>query len=379
MLFPKFISEQEIFILEAPAKGGQMNQKQHGRNMVPAGWQQVQSQPFEASSQAELQRPVNRSYKDTLFRMLFQEKEALLSLYNAVGQTDYKDASQLEIVTLENAIYMNMKNDLAFLINLELNLYEHQSTWNPNMPLRDLFYVAKEYEQLIRKETLYSSRLVKLPVPRFLVFCNGRMPDQAEKIILKLSDSFEKRTGEPELELKVTVLNINAGCNETLMNACRLLKEYSLYVARVRSYASQMDMNTAVNRAVEECISEGILEDFLLKSRAEVVAMSIFEYDEERERELIKKAEFESGKEEGLKLGKAQGIELGKAQGIELGKAQGIELGKIQGIAALIQAFQDLGASREAALLSLKKQFSLSEEEAERQLEQLWPVTETQQ
>ena len=329
-----------------------MNQKQHGRNMVPAGWQQVQSQPFEASSQAELQRPVNRSYKDTLFRMLFQEKEALLSLYNAVGQTDYKDASQLEIVTLENAIYMNMKNDLAFLINLELNLYEHQSTWNPNMPLRDLFYVAKEYEQLIRKETLYSSRLVKLPVPRFLVFCNGRMPDQAEKIVLKLSDSFEKRTGEPEL-------NINAGCNETLMNACRLLKEYSLYVARVRSYASQMDMNAAVNQAVEECISEGILADFLLKSRAEVVAMSIFEYDEERERELIKKAEFECGKEEGLKAG--------------------IELGKAQGIAALIQAFQDLGASREAALLSLKKQFSLSEEEAERQLEQLWPVTETQQ
>ena len=143
-------------------------------------------------------------------------------------------------------------------------------------------------------------------------------------------------------------------------------------MARVRSYAFQMDMNAAVNQAVEECISEGILADFLLKSRAEVVAMSIFEYDEERERELIKKAEFESGKEEGLKLGKAQGIELGKAQGIELGKAQGIELGKIQGIAALIQAFQDLGASREAALLSLKKQFSLSEEEAERQLNQFW-------
>ena len=141
-------------------------------------------------------------------------------------------------------------------------------------------------------------------------------------------------------------------------------------MARVRSYASQMDMNAEVSRAVEECISEGILADFLLKSRAEVVAISIFEYDEERERELIKKAEFESGKEEGIKAG----IELGKAQGIELGKAQGIELGKIQGIAALIHAFRDLGASREAALLSLKKQFSLSEEEAERQLEQLWPM-----
>ena len=116
MLFPKFISEQEIFILEAPAKGGQMNQKQHSRSENSAGWQQVQSQPFEASSQAELQRPVNRSYKDTLFRMLFQEKEALLSLYNAVGQTDYKDASQLEIVTLENAIYMNMTKVLFAIL-----------------------------------------------------------------------------------------------------------------------------------------------------------------------------------------------------------------------------------------------------------------------
>ena len=217
------------------------------------------------------------------------------------------------------------------------------------MPLRDLFYVAKEYEQLIRKETLYSSRLVKL------------------------SDSFEKRTEDPELELRVTALNINAGCNETLMNTCRLLKEYSLYVARVRAYTSQMDMNAAVNRAVEECISEGILADFLLKSRAEVVAMSIFEYDEERERELIKKAEFECGKEEGLKLGKEQGIEMGKAQGIEVGKAQGIS----QGIKALIETCWELGASREAACLSLKKQFSLSEEEAERQLELLWPVEET--
>ena len=206
---------------------------------------------------------------------------------------------------------------------------------------------------------------MKLPVPRFLVFCNGRMPDQAEKIVLKLSDSFEKRTREPELELKVTVLNINAGCNETLMNACRLLKEYSLYVARVRSYASQMDMNVAVNRAVEECISEGILADFLLKSRAEVVAMSIFEYDEERERELIKKAEFECGKEEGIKLGKAQGIELGKTQGFS------------QGITALIETCRDLGASREAVIVALVKQFSLSEAEARKQTEKLWPITET--
>ena len=116
-----------------------MNQKQHSRNESSADWRQAQPQTLPPSQQENVQRPVNRSYKDTLFRMLFHEKEALLPLYNAVGQTNYRDASQLEIVTLENAIYMNMKNDLAFLINLELNLYEHQSTWNPNMLLRDLF------------------------------------------------------------------------------------------------------------------------------------------------------------------------------------------------------------------------------------------------
>ena len=136
-------------------------------------------------------------------------------------------------------------------------------------------------------------------------------------------------------------------------------------MARVRSYASQIDMNTAVNQAVEECISEGILADFLLKSRAEVVAMSIFEYDEERERELIKKAEFECGKEEGIKLGKAQGIELGKTQGFS------------QGITALIETCRDLGASREAVIVALVKQFSLSEAEARKQTEKLWPITET--
>ena len=130
-----------------------MNQKQNSRTAGSAHWQQSQAQQV---LQVQPAQPVQRSYKDTLFRMLFNDKEALLSLYNAVGQPDYRDASQLESITLENAIYMNMKNDLAFLINLELNLYEHQSTWNPNMPLRDLFFVAREYEQLIRKDTLYS-------------------------------------------------------------------------------------------------------------------------------------------------------------------------------------------------------------------------------
>ncbi len=154
-----------------------------------------------------------RSYKDTLFRMLFREPDRLLALFNAVNGTNYQEPEDLEIVTLENAIYMNMKNDLAFLIDSHLSLYEHQSTYNPNMPLRILFYATKEYQKLIKDDSLYTSSQIKIPIPHFVVFYNGeqRMP---ERKILKLSEAYEKTVRHPELELFVTMLNINEGCNE---------------------------------------------------------------------------------------------------------------------------------------------------------------------
>ena len=235
---------------------------------------------------------VNREYKDTLFRMLFSDAEPLLSLYNAVNGTSYTDPNQLEIVTLENAVYMSFKNDLAFVMDFYLNLYEHQSTANPNIPLRDLFYVAAEYQKLIFQKTIYSSTLLKIPTPRFVVFYNG-IDNQPERRILKLSDAYIKPVEEPELELKVLLLNINYGSNTQLLESCRMLKEYSLYVARVRKYAKIMDIEQAVEQAVNECIHEGILKNFLTKHRAEVIAVSIFEYDEVKEKELIRKAEYE--------------------------------------------------------------------------------------
>lgn len=249
---------------------------------------------------------VQRSYKDSLFRMIFRDRNHLLSLYNAVNQTAYTDPDALTIVTLENAVYMNMKNDVAFLIGFELNLYEHQSTWNPNMPLRDLFYVAREYQMLLKDETLYSSRLVKIPVPHFIVFYNGSGMEK-DSCILKLSDSFEKQVEEPELELKVQVLKIGPGQNEPLLAACQALKDYMIFVERVRQHAKAMILNEAVERAVNECIREGILADFLSKNRAEAIAMCIFEYDEEREQRLIRKAEYEEGHEAGLREGLREG------------------------------------------------------------------------
>ena len=250
----------------------------------------------------------NRNYKDTVFRMLFSDRKNLLSLYNAVNQSNYKNPEDLEIVTLENAIYMGIKNDLAFIMDTNLYLYEHQSTYNPNMPLRDLFYICSEYQKLVDKKSLFSSTLQKIPAPNFIEFYNGStvISDCTE---LRLSSAFECLTGEPKLELIVTVLNVNEGHNADLMQHCSMLKEYAQYVARVRHYASDMPLNEAVKHAVDECIREGILAEFLTRNRNEVISMSIFEYDKELEEKKLRKAEFEAGREAGLTEGKTLGYE----------------------------------------------------------------------
>ena len=252
----------------------------------------------------------NRNYKDTVFRMLFSDRKNLLSLYNAVNQSDYNNPDDLEIVTLENAIYMGMKNDLAFILDLDLFLWEHQSTYNPNIPLRDLMYLAKEYEKYIKEKgiSLYSNRQQKIPAPQFIVFYNGNRKI-GERMEHRLSDAYETSNGEPALELKVLVININEGYNQKLMESCQILKEYAQYVSKVRTYKKTLSLNEAVEKAVEECIREGILREFLLKHRAEVVAMSIFEYDREWEEEILRKEEFEAGKEMGKELGEKLGKE----------------------------------------------------------------------
>ena len=246
----------------------------------------------------------NREYKSTLFCMLFRDRKELLELYNAVNHSDYTDPEALEIVTLENAIYMSMKNDLAFLIDTHLNLYEHQSTFNPNMPLRDLLYVAREYQKLVKDATLYASTLVKIPAPRFIVFYNGLETRPAEEV-LRLSDAYHTAEEFPELELKVTVLNINAGNNQALLDRCRTLREYMQYVDCVRHYISMpgMLLEDAVAKAVDECIEKDILADFLRRNKAEAMSISIFEYNEVEEKEKMRKAEYAGGYRDGVEKG----------------------------------------------------------------------------
>ncbi|MDD6327932.1 MAG: hypothetical protein PUA62_05745 [Lachnospiraceae bacterium] len=248
---------------------------------------------------------VNREYKSTLFSMLFRDKEAFLELYNAINHTHYTDTEEIRIVTLENAVYMGVKNDLAFVIDLHLNLYEHQSTYNPNIPLRDLFYIAQEYKTMFYDKSLYSRKQIKIPMPRFLVFYNG-VEDRPEREVLKLSDAYYTKDKTAGLELTVTALNINEGKNRELMEGCKTLREYTQYVARIRRFVREcgMPLDEAVEQAVDTCIREGILAEFLRKNRAEVMMLSLFEYNEEEEREKFRRAEREYGFEQGMEQGK---------------------------------------------------------------------------
>ena len=241
--------------------------------------------------------------------MLFSDRNELLKLYNAINGTSYDDPDLLQVNTLENAVYMSMQNDVSFIIDMRLNLYEHQSTYSPNLPVRYLLYVADVYSDYTKDMNIYGTKAVKLPTPRFVIFYNGQaeQPDRKE---LKLSELFSIPDADPSLELKAVMLNINKGHNRKLMETCRTLQDYAEYTFRVREYAAEMPLDLAVEQAITECISEGILADFLRKNRAEAKKVSIYEYDEERHMRQTR----EEGMEEGYANGFSQGIEQGITQ-----------------------------------------------------------------
>jgi hypothetical protein len=256
----------------------------------------------------------NRRHKDSLFRVIFKEKQALLSLYNAINQSDYQNPEELEVTTIEDILYMGMKNDVSFLIDSYINLYEAQSTWNPNMPLRGLFYFSRLYAGYVssKKLDIYSSTQLKLPTPQYIVFYNGTR-EEDERTELRLSSSYIKSGKGNCLECVATVLNINYGHNEPLMQSCRLLYEYSYLVRKIREFVSHgQTLESAIDMAVADCIENGILEEFLLKHRAEVKMMILSEYNEE----LHLKNEREIAREEGIRLGKEAGRKAGLEAGI---------------------------------------------------------------
>jgi len=199
----------------------------------------------------------------------------------------------------------------------------------------------------VDKKSLFSSTLQKIPAPNFIEFYNGSM-GIADCTELRLSSAFEHLSGEPKLELVVTVFNVNEGHNAELMQHCSMLKEYAQYVARVRHYASDMPLNQAVKRAVDECIREGILAEFLAQNRNEVISMSIFEYDKELEEKKWRKAEYEAGREAGFSEGEKHGRETGFSEG----EKYGIELNSIETARRMLQ-LQEFSLEKIAAISGL--------------------------
>ena len=271
---------------------------------------------------------VNRTYRSTVFIMLFEEKENLLELYNAMSGKHYTDPELLEINTLENAIYMSIKNDVSFLMDGRLSLYEHQSTYSPNLPLRFLFYISNLYSGMTKDENLYGTRKAQIPTPEFVIFYNGE-EERPERETLKLSDLYtfrgkDKEQGEEDgktgkadfkLELKAELLNICGDNNRALKEACRTLREYAVFTDKMRKYTKTMDIEAAAERTIEECIQEDILREFLTKHRAEVRTMSIFEYDQEKHMRQEREQAWEEGREAGLAEGEAKWKAAGFTEG----------------------------------------------------------------
>lgn len=247
---------------------------------------------------------INAKHKDRLFRKLFgdeKNKENLLSLYNALNDTHYDNVDDLTITTIDDVIYLGMKNDVSCAIDNRMALYEHQSSFNPNMPLRGFMYFGKLYNKEIKQKgyNIYGSKLIKLPTPQYYVFYNGT-DNYPDRTVLRLSDAFHIQQEEKDFEWTAVMLNINYGKNKILMDRCQTLKEYAILVSKIRKYQKiYTNLEIAITAAIDECIKENILKDFLLEHKSEVIDMCLTEYNEEEVMEMFRKESYEDGRREG--------------------------------------------------------------------------------
>ena len=258
---------------------------------------------------------INKEHKDRLFSFLFgseSNREWTLSLYNGVNGTSYENPEDIHFTTIENAVYMGMKNDVSFVLFYVMNIYEQQSTYNPNMPVRQLMYAGKLYDKYIQMNNLniYGKRIVRLPMPRLVTFYNGT--EGEEDKILRLSDAFESdgEAVEPDIEVKVRMININHGHNTELMKACRPLAEYAWLVDQIReNRKTGLEIGEAVDKAIDDMPMDYAIRMFLIGNRAEVKGMCITEYNEAETMKMFREEGREEGRQEGRKVGKEEGEE----------------------------------------------------------------------
>lgn len=269
---------------------------------------------------------IKREYKDRLFKFIFgnpEHKDWTLNLYNAVNGSSYTNVDDITLTTIQDVVYMGMKNDVSFLIADKMNLYEQQSSYNPNMPLRFLIYVGMVYSNYVEANedfSIYSPRLQHIPAPRCVCFYNGTK-DEEDRKVLRLSDAF---TPPADVEVLVAMLNINYGRNAELLNACGQLDEYSWFVAKIRENQKQLkDIQAAVDAALEAMPEEYSIKPLLMANRAEVKRMCITEFNEDRLRRADRREGIDIGIEIGEKRGEKRGRAEGRAEGRKEGRAEG--------------------------------------------------------
>ena len=288
----------------------------------------------------------NRNYKDSVFVDLFAyditAKENFISLYNALHGTNLDvKTTDVQPVMLEQVLYMKYYNDIAMLIDGKIViLIEHQSTINQNMPFRFLEYIARIYEKITTKDEKFGRKLVKLPVPEFYVFYNGK-EDYPTESMMKLSDAFMQLGDYSELknqlenanyplEISVKVININVDKENPILKRCETLKQYSEFIEQVRSNIENAVSEPFTN-AIKEAIKKGFLSDYLNRKSTEVQNMLLAEYDYDTDVAVQRKEAFNDGilqgRNEGIAIGEERGITIGR----EEGRNEGISLGITQG------------------------------------------------
>ncbi len=244
----------------------------------------------------------NPKYKDSLFRKVFgaEDKRSArwrLELYNALSGKNHTNPEDLEITTLENVIYIKIKNDVSFLVDSQMNLWEHQSTLNPNMPLRGLLYFAVLYQKhlLNTDEALFTTKLVKVPAPQYVVFYNGDN-DAEDANKLRLSDAFINFDSQGDFEWTATMININKNHNQSLHKNCKALYDYCSFVDRIKNnIKSGMVKEAAIDEAIEWGIKQNLLEGFIKEQRAEVRMDLLTEFDQEQYDRIRRREGFEEG------------------------------------------------------------------------------------
>ncbi len=247
-----------------------------------------------------------RNHKDRLFSDIFSHKEYALSLFNAVNGTDYTDEGSLEIVTLESVVYITMHNDLAVCFHDSLQLFEQQSTRNPNMPLREFLYSAEEYDKWLidHEKDVFGSTLVRIPAPRCFELYNGTAnePERTEK---HLSDAFASPS--PGYEWTVYLININAGKNMELMENCHPLNAYAVFVQKVREWQNAgLELKEAIDKAIDYCIENQLMAKYFAENKVGVMKMMLSEYSAKIHEKSIREESLAEGERKGRAEGRAE-------------------------------------------------------------------------